>query len=588
MGPESNACSGEPGKVRGKEVIAQLGNSGLAFWPRATEMEKSTSDLAIALSGGGHRATLFALGALLALVDRGLNKRVVQIASVSGGSITNAFVAQRCDFNKLEPGELDEFVEDLVRRVVTQGVVETRVLLLLIVLPGLVTGSVLAVSGTHWLLWAGLPLFLTGLSVLFVGKVIESLLDRRYFQDAVETFSPSVPTDTRQACMRSLASREVEHVFCATDLVQGQPLYVSSHEGGTIWRRTTAMFFVGKLVVTAQKWQARNLTIAEVVRASASFPGIPPKRLSFGRFSRVRRIDEGHLSFGGRVHETGDPPALRARGVAFLGDGGLWNNLGTHVLREDQFLRGERSHGVLPHILCINASAPMSPSSPIPYYIPGLAALLALIQSGQILNVNTVQPRLQRMHEAQRRRALYGSHLDAGDPLDMVADLSPASRNMVSKMVLTQHRDHIRRLDPAVRKWEEDILHEVEQWGRDLDLRSAPTPEDARALAETVGKKLSIKPLGKTETAGMADYDSWDQLSQNVDEALGGSETDATPTTLGRLPPEAALRLLVRGYFNTFVESMFLEPITDEESVRLRSLQQRFQRMIPSLSCETK
>src|SRR5262245_25025768 len=154
-------------------------------------MGKSTSHLALALSGGGHRATLFAMGALLALVDRGLNKRVVQISSVSGGSITNAFLAQRCDFNKLAPGELDEFVEDLVRRVVTQGVVETRVLLLLVVLPGLLTGTVLALSGTHWLLWLGLPLFLIGLSVLFVGKVVETLLDRRYFRDAVETFSPS-------------------------------------------------------------------------------------------------------------------------------------------------------------------------------------------------------------------------------------------------------------------------------------------------------------------------------------------------------------------------------------------------------------
>lgn len=340
--------------------------------------------------------------------------------------------------------------------------------------------------------------------------------------------------------------------------------------------------------MTAQKWQAKDLTIAEVVRASASFPGIPPKRLSFGRFSRVRRIEELRLTFGGCVHETGDPPALRARGVAFLGDGGLWNNLGTHVLREDQFLRGKRSHGVLPHILCINASAPLPPSSPIHYHIPGLASLSALIHSVQILNVNTVQPRLQRMHEAQRQRALHGTHLDAGEPLEVVADLSPISRNMVSKMALTQHRDHIRRLDPGVRKWEEDILHEVGQWGQSLDLRSAPTPEDARVLAETVAKKLSDRPFGKTATAGMVDYDSWDQLSQSVDEALGGSEIDATPTTLGRLPPEAALRLLVRGYVNTFVESMFLEPITDEETVRLRSIQQRCQRMIPGLSYETK
>ena len=59
---------------------------------------------AVALSGGGHRATLAAIGALLALVDRRLNHDVLQITSVSGGSITNAHIAQRCDFDRLEPG----------------------------------------------------------------------------------------------------------------------------------------------------------------------------------------------------------------------------------------------------------------------------------------------------------------------------------------------------------------------------------------------------------------------------------------------------------------------------------------------------
>ena len=42
--------------------------------------------LAVAMSGGGHRATLFVLGALMYLVDAGANKYVTSIASVSGGS----------------------------------------------------------------------------------------------------------------------------------------------------------------------------------------------------------------------------------------------------------------------------------------------------------------------------------------------------------------------------------------------------------------------------------------------------------------------------------------------------------------------
>jgi len=56
-------------------------------------MEKNNcKSIGIALSGGGHRATLFALGALLYLVDSGRNKDVTMISSVSGGSITNAFL----------------------------------------------------------------------------------------------------------------------------------------------------------------------------------------------------------------------------------------------------------------------------------------------------------------------------------------------------------------------------------------------------------------------------------------------------------------------------------------------------------------
>jgi hypothetical protein len=47
--------------------------------------------LGIALSGGGHRASLLSLGALLYVVDSGMNARVRTVTSVSGGSITNAF-----------------------------------------------------------------------------------------------------------------------------------------------------------------------------------------------------------------------------------------------------------------------------------------------------------------------------------------------------------------------------------------------------------------------------------------------------------------------------------------------------------------
>jgi hypothetical protein len=42
----------------------------------------------------GHRASLFAIGVLLYLVDVGKNRELCSISSVSGGSLTNAYLAQ--------------------------------------------------------------------------------------------------------------------------------------------------------------------------------------------------------------------------------------------------------------------------------------------------------------------------------------------------------------------------------------------------------------------------------------------------------------------------------------------------------------
>src|SRR5437016_3512428 len=58
--------------------------------------------LSVSLSGGGHRATLFCLGALMYLVDAGANVDVTSIASVSGGSMTNGLVGQEVDFGSTD------------------------------------------------------------------------------------------------------------------------------------------------------------------------------------------------------------------------------------------------------------------------------------------------------------------------------------------------------------------------------------------------------------------------------------------------------------------------------------------------------
>ena len=54
--------------------------------------------IGVAISGGGHRATAFGFGALLALVDADANSHVLSISSVSGGSITNGVTAAGPDY----------------------------------------------------------------------------------------------------------------------------------------------------------------------------------------------------------------------------------------------------------------------------------------------------------------------------------------------------------------------------------------------------------------------------------------------------------------------------------------------------------
>ncbi len=73
--------------------------------------------IAVALSGGGYRASLFGLGALLYLVDAGKNAEVNSISSVSGGSITNGYVAQQRGYPGTDTASFWRDMQPLARTV---------------------------------------------------------------------------------------------------------------------------------------------------------------------------------------------------------------------------------------------------------------------------------------------------------------------------------------------------------------------------------------------------------------------------------------------------------------------------------------
>ena len=235
---------------------------------------------AVALSGGGHRATLATLGALMAIVDRGLGPKVIQVASVSGGSITNAFVAQRRRLEKLlGPGELDDIAAELASTIIRKGVL-TRgwitLLFLTAISLGVIAGIFLRMLVVPWTWLAvsfGIVVSLTMLTL--TGLVVEWLLDRRYFRQGT---SAEGHRPWARARFASLSGGTVDHVFCMTDLVLGLPVYASSQHGGMMWRRLQPERRSYR-PMEFQTFEAGQMSIAEVVRASAAFPGIPPRRL---------------------------------------------------------------------------------------------------------------------------------------------------------------------------------------------------------------------------------------------------------------------------------------------------------------------
>ena len=61
-----------------------------------SQTDFKTCRFALALSGGGYRATLFHLGALRRLNEIGWINRVERLTAVSGGSLLLGFILAKC------------------------------------------------------------------------------------------------------------------------------------------------------------------------------------------------------------------------------------------------------------------------------------------------------------------------------------------------------------------------------------------------------------------------------------------------------------------------------------------------------------
>ncbi len=252
-------------------------------------------DIGVALSGGGHRATAFGLGVLLALVDQQLNKRVTSISSVSGGSIANGIAATGPDFGTVEPAEFERHIAAALATISDRGILlggapATRGYMRLLIATVAVAVvawlvCIVAVVG-HWWVVA----IVAAVAALVVGLVSWRLFGSRSVRTEAAIDSELLGNRSLRLADLHSSPSSVHHVMCTTELQTGTSVYFSNR----------LVYGYGFSGVTAPV----DVPLATAVQASACVPG----------------------AFAPRVIPLG-AAGLSGSGRLVLVDGGVYDNM---------------------------------------------------------------------------------------------------------------------------------------------------------------------------------------------------------------------------------------------------------------------
>ena len=336
--------------------------------------------VAVALSGGGHRASAFALGVILYLAHAEKTPEISSVASVSGGSLANGALAQDVDLSTATAADVESAVAQTARKLTGRGTL-FGASAVGIWIAGLLVLAALALVGP-WLLpvagWLRVVIFLVALALLGGYFALRGLVTGRAFATTLFT------RNGRRTGLAEIHS-SVDHVVCATDLHAGEHVYFS---GGFVY---AYRFGLGR---------PGDLPLHSAVQASAAFPGAFP----------VAWIKTGRFQFQG-----GTPEGAGASWLA-LHDGGVYDNMGdqwAHGLEN----RSDDHPGVFQpadELIVANGSGGLEYGSVARLGIPWIGEFLTLLQDKSVLydNGNSVRRRelVARFDLAEREgKGLRGS-----------------------------------------------------------------------------------------------------------------------------------------------------------------------------------
>jgi hypothetical protein len=321
------------------------------------------------------------LGALLYLIDAGKGPQLGSVASVSGGSLTNAFFGTTVDLSTIESDKMWDKAKDFAHQIARRGTLWaaplTYAYLLSIAL--LVVAAIVVSCLCPW--WA----------IVLAWVVAVALAGWASQQRSAVVASAFDTTLLKRAKLSSMHGT-VSHVMCATDLQMGQNVFFSN---AFVYSWRSGWGKPGKM------------RAAQAAQASAALPGafsvvsLPLKR--FG------------LPEDGIVADDRRPP----RKFKLL-DGGVYDNMGSEWLLniQDRLNEGAPPAGLktIDEAVVVNASAGDDVIDRRLVKIPFLGEIYSLLAVKDVMYRQTTAVRRRllnvRYQIAQDRDSIQGnSHL---------------------------------------------------------------------------------------------------------------------------------------------------------------------------------
>ena len=332
----------------------------------------------VAVSGGGHRAALFGLGALLYLIDAGKGPQLGSISSVSGGSLTNAHLG-RIDLSTATPTQVWAHSRILARQLVRRGTLWAAPVtwLYLLSMPLLlVVAAIITCLGPDWAAW---PAWVIAIASC-------AWLSQQRSAVAALAFDSTFLNKTRLDALHG----KVSHVMCASDIQTGQAVYFS-HNFVYSWR---------------SGWGTPGrLRAARAAQASAALPGaFSVVSLPLRRFG----LPEA------RVADRTPPKRF------MLLDGGVYDNMGSEWLLalSDRLGEGTPPVGLsaVSEVVVVNASAGEGVTTRRGVRIPLVGELLSLLAVKDVMYRQTTAVR-RRLLDVRYRIATSRDDIEVSAPI---------------------------------------------------------------------------------------------------------------------------------------------------------------------------